>query len=65
METEHQRYWIRKTNSIKNVAKTIAKVDREFAHSIDIKTKTAIELKKSLDEMKQVLQEDISIESSQ
>lgn len=51
--------------STKNVAKTIAKVDREFAHSIDIKTKTAIELKKSLDEMKQVLQEDISIESSQ
>ena len=49
--------------SVKNVAETIAKVDRQFGQSITIKTKTTIALKKSLSEIKQVIQEDISIES--
>ena len=51
------------TLTIESAKRTVAKVQRDFAHSIDIKTKNNIELKKSLDEMKQVLQEDISIES--
>ncbi|MDJ0531573.1 MAG: 50S ribosome-binding GTPase [Xenococcaceae cyanobacterium MO_207.B15] len=51
------------TLTIKNAKTTIAKVKRNFGRSIDIKTQTNIELKKSCDEMKQILQEDISITS--
>ena len=49
--------------TVKNVKKIVAKVDRKFGQSITIQTKTEIELKKSLEEIKQVIQEDISIES--
>ena len=49
--------------TIANVKKVVAKVKREFGQSITIQTKTEIELKKSLEEIKQVIQEDISIES--
>ena len=49
------------TLNIKSAKTTIAKVKRNFGRSIDIKTQTNIELKKSCDEMKQILQEDISI----
>ena len=49
--------------TVGNVKKVIAKVDRKFGHRITIKTKTEIELKKSLEEIKQVIQEDILIES--
>ena len=51
--------------TVENITKIIAKVNREFGTSITIKTKTEIELKKSLEEIKQVIQEDISIESYQ
>ena len=52
-----------------NVKKVVAKVKRqsarEFRQSIIIQTKTEIKLKKSLEEIKQVIQEDISIKSHQ
>lgn len=48
---------------VANIKKVVAKVKREFGQSITIQTKTEIELKKSLEEIKQVIQEDISIES--
>ena len=47
--------------TVENVKKVIAKVDRHFGQNITIQTKAEIELKKSLSEMKQVIQEDISI----
>ena len=47
----------------KTIKKTIVKVERDFGKRIEIKTKSKLETKKSLEEMKQVLQEDISIES--
>jgi hypothetical protein len=50
--------------SVENTKKVIAKVDRKFGQSITIQTKTEIETKKSLEEMKQVLQEDIVITSN-
>ena len=49
------------TLTITTAKRTIDKVQRKFGKSIEIKTKTNIELKKSCDEIKQVLQEDISI----
>ena len=49
--------------NVANVKKVVAKVDRKFGQSIIIQTKTEIELEKSLEEIKQVIQEDISIES--
>ena len=49
--------------TVKNTKKVIAKVDRKFGQSITIQTTTEIKLKKSLEEIKQVIQEDISIES--
>ena len=49
--------------TVENIKKIVTKVDRNFGHSITIKTKTKIELKKSLEEIKKVVQEDISIES--
>lgn len=51
------------TLTVESAKRIIAKVQRNFGHSIDIKTKSNIKLKKSLEEMKQVLQEDISITS--
>lgn len=47
------------TLTITTAKRTIDKVQRKFGKSIEIKTKTNIELKKSCDEIKQVLQEDI------
>ena len=47
----------------KTIKKTIVKVERDFGKRIEIKAKSKLEAKKSLEEMKQVLQEDISIES--
>ena len=49
--------------TVENTKKVIAKVDRKFGQSITIQTIKEIETKKSLEEMKQVLQEDISIDS--
>ncbi len=49
------------TLTITTAKRTIDKVQRKFGQSIDIKTKTTVEMKKSCDEIKQVLQEDISI----
>ena len=51
------------TLTVKSAKSNIAKIKRNFGNSIEIKTETNIELKKSLDEMKLVLQEDISIEN--
>lgn len=56
--------WVTEQNdtlTIESAKRTVAKVQRDFGHRIDIKTKTNVELKKSLEEMKQVLQEDIAI----
>ena len=50
--------------TVANVKKVVAKVDRKFGQSITIQSKTEIETKKSLEEMKQVLQEDIVITSN-
>ena len=48
----------------KTIEKTIAKVERNFREKkIEIITKSKLQPKKSLEEMKQVLQEDISITS--
>ncbi len=47
--------------TVENVKKAIAKVERNFGQNITIQTKAEIELKKSLSEIKQVIQEDISI----
>ncbi|MGK7936360.1 MAG: GTPase [Xenococcaceae cyanobacterium] len=49
------------TLTVNNVERTIAKVQRNFGKSINIKTHSQIEDKKTLEELKQVLQEDISI----
>ena len=51
------------TLTVESAKRIIAKVQRNFGHSIDVTTKTNVEPKKSLEEMKQVLQEDISIAS--
>jgi small GTP-binding protein len=45
------------------INKTIAKVKREFGNAITIQTRTQTQLKKSQEEMKQILQEDIFIET--
>ena len=50
------------TLTVESTKKVITKVNREFGQKITIQTKTEIELKKSLEEIKQVIQEDISIE---
>lgn len=50
--------------TVENTKKVITKVDRKFGQSITIQTKTEIELKISLEEIKQVLQEDIAITSN-
>ena len=47
----------------KKIEKTIAKVERNFGEKIEIIIKSKLQPKKSLEEMKQVLQEDISITS--
>jgi small GTP-binding protein len=47
--------------TVESTKKVIAKVNREFGQKITIQIKTEIELKKSLEEIKQVIQEDISI----
>lgn len=49
------------TLNIKNAEITIAKVQRDFGCKIDIKNQNNIELKKSLEQIKQILQGDISI----
>ena len=49
--------------TVKNVKKVVAKVDRNFGQSITIQTTTKIELKKFLEQTKQVIQEDIVITS--
>ena len=49
--------------TVANVKKNISKVERKFGKYITIKLKTPIELKKSLEQIKQVIQEDISFES--
>jgi GTP-binding protein EngB required for normal cell division/uncharacterized tellurite resistance protein B-like protein len=51
------------TLTVESAKSNIAKIKRNFGDSIEIKTKTNIDLKKTFDEMKQVLQEDISIET--
>lgn len=45
------------------INKTIAKVKREFGNAITIQTRTETQLKKSQEEIKQILQEDIFIET--
>ena len=45
------------------INKTIAKVQREFGSATTIQTKAEVQLKKSQEEMKQILQEDISIKN--
>lgn len=45
------------------INKTIAEVKREFGNAITIQTKTEVQLRKSQEEMKQILQEDISIKT--
>lgn len=49
------------TLTIETVKRTVVKVERNFGRSIDIKTKSNVEIKKSIEEMKQILQEDIVI----
>lgn len=44
------------------INKTIAKVKREFGRSMSIQTKSSLEFRKSQDELKRVLQEDVSIQ---
>lgn len=48
--------------SDEGINKTIAKVQRDFGRSITIQTKPEIQPKKSQEDIKQVLQEDISIQ---
>ena len=48
--------------TVESTKKVITKVNREFGQKITIQTKTEIELKKPLEEIKQVIQENISIE---
>jgi len=43
--------------------KTVAKVQRKFGHKMTIITRSELTIKKSMDELKKVLQEDISIQS--
>ncbi|WP_413165974.1 GTPase [Capilliphycus salinus ALCB114379] len=43
--------------------KTVAKVERKFGHKMTIITRSELTIKKSMDELKKVLQEDISIQS--
>jgi ribosome biogenesis GTPase A/uncharacterized tellurite resistance protein B-like protein len=45
------------------INRTIAKVERDFGRSMSIQTKPDLQLRKSQDELKRVLQEDISIQS--
>lgn len=42
--------------------RTIAKLKREFGRSMNIQTKSSLQLRKSQDELKRVLQEDVSIQ---
>jgi uncharacterized tellurite resistance protein B-like protein/GTP-binding protein EngB required for normal cell division len=51
------------TLTIESVKRTVAKVQRDFGHSINVITKINVEIKKSADEIKQILQENIFIES--
>lgn len=43
------------------INRTIAKVKRDFGRSMSIQTKSDFQLRKSQDDIKQVLQEDVSI----
>ena len=43
--------------------RTIAKLKREFGHSMSIQTKSSLQLRKSPDELKRVLQEEVSIQT--
>lgn len=45
------------------INRTIAKVKREFGRSMSIQTKSSLQLRKSQEEIKRVLQEDVSIQS--
>ncbi len=45
------------------VKKTVAKVQRKFGHKMTIITRSELSIKKSMDELKKVLQEGISIQS--
>lgn len=45
------------------IHKTIAKVQREFESAITIQTKTEVQLRKSQEEMRQILQEDICLKT--
>ncbi len=49
--------------TVEEVRKTVAKVQRDFGREITIITSSELPLKKSMDELKKVLQEDISIQS--
>lgn len=49
------------TLTIESAKRTVVKVQRDFGQSINVITKTNVELKKSTDDMKQVLQEDIAV----
>jgi GTP-binding protein EngB required for normal cell division len=45
------------------ITRSIAKVKRDFGRTMSIQTKSKFQLRKSQDDIKQVLQEDVSIES--
>jgi tRNA U34 5-carboxymethylaminomethyl modifying GTPase MnmE/TrmE/uncharacterized tellurite resistance protein B-like protein len=44
-----------------SINRTVSKVERVFGRSMSIQTKSEVKLRKSLDDIKQVLQEDVSI----
>jgi Skp family chaperone for outer membrane proteins len=45
------------------INRTVAKVERDFGRSMNIQTKSNFQLRKSQDDIKRVLQEDVSIQS--
>jgi methionine synthase II (cobalamin-independent) len=45
------------------INRTVAKVERDFGRSMNIQTKSKFQLRKSQDDIKRVLQEDVSIQS--
>ena len=50
--------------NVKNVKEIIAKVEREFGHHMKIYTKSELDFKISEEQIKQILQEDISIQTT-
>lgn len=51
------------TLTVESVKRTITKVQRSFGKNMNIETQSQVQLKKSLEEIKQILQENISITS--